>query len=377
MTYDTIILGLGAMGSSALFHLARRGRKVLGIEQFDIAHDRGSSHGRSRMIRLAYYEHPDYVPLLRRAYELWDELSADAEEQLLYRTGGLYLGSSGCELVEGSLRSAREHRLPHELIDRDAIKRRFPQFEPPADAAGLYEPSAGFLLPERAIATNVRLAKTDGAEFRTGEHVIYWEGRDDYVVVQTDRETYTAGHLIIAGGSWTSRLCRIPILEQNLRVTRQVLAWFEPLRDDLQVGQFPVWAIDHPAGGIHYGFPVHPADEGFKAAFHFPRETAHPDALDRLLRPDDEAAIRETVDQWLPNAAGRLVRHAVCMYTNTPDGHFVLDRHPEHRNIVIASCCSGHGFKFSSVIGEILADLATRGRTEHPIDLFKVSRLSV
>ena len=375
MTYDTIILGLGAMGSSAAMRLARRGKRVLGLERFGVAHNRGSSHGRSRMIRMAYYEHPDYVPLLRRAYELWDELASLADEPLLFRSGGLYLGRPDCELIAGARRSAAEHRLPIEVLDRDAVARRFPQFRPDEGMIGVFEPSAGFLLPERVIVANLRLAECAGATIRTGERVIDWHARSDGVDVMTDRASYTGRSLILAAGGWMGDLCRLPMLAARLRVTRQALAWFQPLRNDLSIGTMPVWGIDHPSGGLLYGFPVHPADDGgLKAAVHLPGPDAHPDALDRSERPDDIDLIRAGLDRHLPNAAGTLARHCVCMYTNTPDGHFVLDRHPDHANVLFASCCSGHGFKFASVVGEILADRASGLSTTAPIGFLSLRR---
>jgi sarcosine oxidase len=263
------------------------------------------------------------------------------------------------------------------MLDRDEIARRFPQVAPPQDAVALYEPAAGFLLPERVIAAHVELAQRHGAEVRLGERVLRYDAKKDHVTVATDRGHYTARRLILTLGAWTTRLAgEIDALRRNLLVTRQAVGWFRPLRDDLRIGQMPVWAIDRPGGGLHYGFPVHPADDGFKAALHFPAEPTDPDALDRSPRDHDVAAIRGTIDAWLPGAAGPLVRHATCMYTNTPDGHFILDRDPGHPQVIVASCCSGHGFKFSSVIGEALADLAEEGRTSLPIDLFKISRLA-
>jgi sarcosine oxidase len=377
MTYDAIILGLGAMGSSAAMRMTRVGKRVLGLEQFGVAHHRGSSHGRSRMIRMAYYEHPDYVPLLRRAYELWDELSSLAEEPLLFRTGGLYLGPPECEVIAGARRSAAEHLLPIEVLDRRAVERRFPQFRPDEGMIGVFEPSAGFLLPERVIAANLRLAESAGATIKTGERVIDWRARSDGVEVITDRAAYEGKCLILAAGAWMADLCRLPMLASRLHVTRQASAWFQPLRNDLSIGTMPVWGIDHPSGGLLYGFPVHPADDGgLKAALHLPGPEADPDSLDRSEHPHDIDLIRATLDRHLPNAAGTLARHCVCMYTNTPDGHFILDRHPDHANVFLASCCSGHGFKFASVIGEVLADLACGSGSNAPIGFLSMGRFA-
>lgn len=372
MLYDAVVLGLGAVGSSALYHLARRGARVLGIERFGIAHNKGSSHGQSRMIRTAYFEHPNYVPLLHRAYELWDELESAGEQKLLYRTGGLYLGELESELVAGSLLAAREHKLPHELIDPAEVRKRFPAFAPPEDHVGFYEPAAGFLLPEKIIEANVALAKHRGAIVITDRVATWSASEGNTITVHAGTESFQTKQLILSNGAWMAESIRG--LASLFTVTRQPLAWFEPQQaEQLRLGSFPVFAISNPAGGLYYGFPIHD-DRGFKCAYHFPAERADPDQLDRNIRPGEAEAIAAAVNRCIPGACGRLLRSCMCMYTNSPDGHFILDRHPNHENVILASCCSGHGFKFASVIGEILAQLALDGRTSHPIDFLSLKR---
>lgn len=372
MVYDAIVLGLGAMGSSALYHIARRGARVLGIERFGIAHNKGSSHGQSRMIRTAYFEHPNYVPLLHRAYELWDELESASDQKLLYRTGGLYLGEIESELIAGSLLAARQHSLLHELIDPAEVRKRFPAFAPPEDHVGFCEPAAGFLLPEKIIETNVALAKHRGAAVMTDRVATWSTSERNTITVHAGTESFQTKQLILSNGSWIPESIRD--LASLFTVTRQPLAWFEPHHaDQLKLGGFPVFAISNPAGGLHYGFPIHD-DCGFKCAYHFPQERADPNQLDRNIRPGEAEAIAAAVNRCIPGACGRLLRSCMCMYTNSPDGHFILDRHPNHENVILASCCSGHGFKFASVIGEILAQLAIDGRTSHPIDFLGLNR---
>jgi sarcosine oxidase len=389
--FDVIVIGVGAMGASACWHLARRGRRVLGIEQFGIPHTLGSSHGQTRMIRLAYYEHPDYVPLLRRAYELWDELERTSGQKILHRTGGLYMGGPGDELVTGSLRSARQHGLPHEALDRAEITRRFPQFTLPDDFSGMFEPDAGFLLCERVVATYVTEALRLGAHIRAHEPVLSWQSGSGGVTVRTDHGTYHAGQLILTAGPWTGRL--IPDLGINLRVTRQVMGWVWPKQPQhFTPGRIGVWAIGHPDGSLHYGFPLlapsppEPVKDlpgegwgeglGMKIAFHRPADIVDPDTVDRTPRPEDEQTFRPILQRHLPAADGPLLSMRICLYTNSPDHHFILDQHPRYPNIHLACGFSGHGFKFASVIGQILADYATEGATDLPAGFLRADRFA-
>jgi sarcosine oxidase len=382
-TFDVIVVGVGAMGSAACYHLAKRGVRVLGLEQFSIPNAMGSSHGESRMIRLCYYEHPDYVPLLRRAYELWHELQAHAKCQLLLMTGGIYMGHPQGEFIAGTLRSAARFNLPHESLTRHELRRRFPQFNVPDHYAAVHEPNAGLLLPERVIAAHAQLAISHGASLRAHEPVVDWASTSHGVSVRTTNGAYAANHLIICGGAWSAKV--LGEIGVNLLVTRQVLGWVWPRKPELfALGQLPVWAIDHPDATLHYGFPMLPADlsarPGFKIAHHFRGEATSAEAVNRLPQQNDEEDFRWALARYIPDADGPLLSMAVCMYTNTPDSHFIIDRLGgagcAHDNVTVACGFSGHGFKFSSVIGEILADLATQGATLHPIQFLRLDRFA-
>lgn len=379
-TYDVILVGLGAMGTSAALHLARRGVRVLGLEQFDVPHAFGSSHGQSRMIRMAYYEHPHYVPLLRRAYDLWHELEHLCGQTLLHQTGGLYLGRPDSELIAGSLRSAREHALPHDLLDHAALRTSFPQFRVPDGYVGLFEKPAGFLLPERAVSAAAELALRHGADLRAREAVAAWSSSGVSVTVTTSRGTYSAAHLVFCAGAWTARLLRD--IDVSLLVTRQVLGWVWPrVPGPFALGRFPVFAIGHDDGSLHYGFPLLPTGSdpgplGLKVAHHTPGLPADPDSVERLVLPGDEATFRPALGTYLPDAAGTTLATRVCLYTNSPDHHFILGPHPTRPNVTLAAGFSGHGFKFATVVGEALADLATRGRTDLPVDFLSPARFA-
>ena len=371
-SFDVIVLGLGGMGSAAAAHLAAGGQRVLGLEQFQPAHAFGSSHGRSRVIRLAYFEHPSYVPLLLRAYELWEQLERDSGRSLLTITGGLMVGTPESEVVSGSLRSAREHGLAHEMLDAAEIRRRFSPFTPGPGIVALHEPRAGVLRPEEAIHAHLERACADGADLRFGERVVDWHaGPSGSVEVRTMRERHEAGRLVIAPGAWAPALFKLPSLP--LEVERQVLYWFDPVGGAaaFAADRFPIYIWDLGAGVQCYGFP---ADEaGVKVAFFRTGGGARctADSVERVVEPDEVIAMRHALAPCLPAlASGRLTETATCMYTLTPDHHFVIGLHPDHSQVVIASPCSGHGYKFASVVGEILAELAIEGTTRQPIDLF-------
>jgi sarcosine oxidase len=360
--FDVIIVGLGGMGSAAAAHVASRGRRVLGVEQFQPGHTQGSSHGRSRVIRLAYFEHPAYVPLLRRAYELWRTLERDTGKHLLQMTGGLMIGSPDSEVVSGSLRSAREHGLDHEMLDAAEIHRRFPAFTPRQEIVAFYEKEAGSLFPEASNAAHLEVAARHDAELHFEEAVEDWQVlRSGAVEVRTGRNSYEAERLILTPGAWASSLFKIPKLP--LEVEPQILYWFDPAGGAARFApdRFPIYIWDVGAGVQFYGFP---ADERQRVKVAFFRS-----------QHKDEQSMRMALAPCLPALAnGALADSVSCKYTLTPDHHFVIDRHPDYPNVVVASPCSGHGFKFASVIGEILADLATSGATRHPIQLFGLSR---
>ena len=375
---DVIVVGLGGMGSAAAAHLAERGQRVLGLEQFQPAHGQGSSHGQSRVIRLAYFEHPSYVPLLLRAYELWSRLERDTGRALLTLTGGLMIGAPDSEVVAGSLRSAREHGLPHELLDAEEIRRRFPPFTAPPAVVGLYEDRAGVLRPEEAIHAHLDRARAHHAELRFDEAVVDWKALPSGgVEVRTSRGRYEADRLVLAPGAWAPALFRLP--ELPLRVERQVLCWFAPAggAEPYAASRFPVYVWDLGDGVQFYGFPADGATPGVKVAFFRTGEAVPctPDSVDRVVGRDEVETLRNALAGRLPSlASGRLLDAVACMYTLTPDHHFAIGVHPHYADVVLASPCSGHGYKFASVVGEILADLATEGITNHQIDRFSPAR---
>ncbi len=373
MLYDAIVIGLGGMGSAALFHLARRGVRVLGVEQFDIAHDRGSSHGGSRIIRLAYAEHPDYVPLLRRAYALWRELENTAGEKLLFVTGGIDAGLRGSAIVNGALAACAIHDLPHEVLESGALARRFPGYRLRADMLAVYQPDAGFLLPERCVAAHVSAAKASGAEVHTGEKVTGWQIEGECVTVDTGVGRYSARSLVVTAGPWARTL--LPTLEHLAIPERQVMLWTQPVRSALfEIGRFPVFNME-AAEGRFYGFPAHETPAFKIGKYNHRRERVDdPDAMDRTCHPEDEAVLREGIRRYFPDADGPTLRMKTCLFTNSPDGHFIIDRLPDAPQVAIAAGCSGHGFKFCSVVGEILADLALEAETPYDIGLFRLDR---
>ncbi len=373
--YDVIVLGLGGMGSAAVYHLARRGRRVVGFDRFPAAHDQGSSHGRSRIIRETYWEHPSYVPLVWRAYELWDEVERASGKLLLLTTGGILIGAPDAPMVQGALESARVHHLAHDLLDAADIRRRFPVFAPADGMVGVLEGRAGVLFPEECILAQLEQAARAGAELHHEEPVLTWSAAPHAVEVQTPRGHYEAGALVITAGPWAPQV--LEELDLPLVVERQVVGWFRPtdLERAFDPGPCPVyiWQID---GRFFYGFP-RLGDEGVKVAEH---TTGHPTTADEVRReilPEEIADLRrDFIGRCLPAANGPLLAGSTCMYTMTPDGHFIIDIHPRHENVVLACGFSGHGFKFAPVVGEILADLVDLRRTEHDISLFALGRFA-
>jgi sarcosine oxidase len=372
-SFDVAIIGLGVMGSAALAALARRGRRVVGIDRFVPGHDRGSSHGATRVIRLGYFEHPSYVPLLRAAYPLWRDLEALSGRSLLCITGILEIGAPDSDLVTGTLRSSRLHNLAHEILDAPGLTKRFPAFRLPDNFVGVLQPDGGFVRAEPTVAALQALARGAGAGLRIGERVLAVEPHRDGVVVKTRHSNVFSECAIVAAGPWVKSL--LPQLAAPIRVTRQVLGWFEP-RDRAQFAaeRFPVFLLQN-SDGIFYGFPAE-ADGVKVAKHHHAGEAVDPDHHDRTVSTADEAVIRVALKAHVPDADGRLLAARTCLYTTTPDGDFVLDRLPGCPQIIVASPCSGHGFKFAPVIGEILADLAVTGHTEHDISRFSFARFS-
>lgn len=373
-TYDVIVIGVGGMGSAAAYHLAARGQRVLGLEKFTPAHDRGSSHGGSRIIRQSYFEDPAYVPLLLRAYELWDELAATSGRDVYRITGGLFIGPPDCLTVSGSLRASRQWDLPHDVLDATEIRTRFPTFTPAPTDIALYEAQAGFARPELTVQAHIDLAEAAGATLRFGEEVLDWSGDTGGVTVRTAETSYRAGQLVICPGAWAPQLLAefgIPIT-----VERQVLYWLDPVGGTAPFVEHPIFIEENPDGMQIYGFPaIDGARGGVKVAFFRKGVVCTPETIDRTVYDHEIAEMRSRAADLLPALDGPCVHTATCMYSNTPDQHFVIARHPDSVNVTVACGFSGHGFKFVPVVGEILADLATTGETSHPIALFDPKRL--
>jgi sarcosine oxidase len=370
--YDVIVIGVGGMGSAAVHHAAARGARVLGLEQFDIPHDLGSSHGLSRIIRLAYWEHPDYVPLVTRAYALWRELETAAAEQLLVVTGSIDAGGAASANVAGARAACQRFALNYDELDSGALTARFPGYRLPADTVAIYQPDGGVLRPERCITAHVALARKHGAEVHGRERVLGWDEEGGAVRVRTTNDTYRAARLILTAGPWTGSL--IPRTGSVLSPERQVMLWTEARRPELfEAAVFPVFYVSLDAGPF-YGFPIHDG-HGFKIGkYHHRGEAANPDTMDRACSAEDEAVLREGIRQYFPDADGPTLAMKTCLFTNTPDEHFVIDMLTAAPRVCLAAGFSGHGFKFCSVVGEILADLALDGATRHDISLFSLAR---
>jgi len=373
---DVIVVGLGGMGSAVAAHLARRGVRVVGFEQFDKVHDRGSSHGHSRIIRQAYFEDPAYVPLVLRAYELWAELGRTmGVSTLVETTGALMVGPPTSELVTGSLRSAEQWGLDHEMLDAAALRRRFPTFAPTAGMVAFYEPAAGVLVPEEAVAGHLRMAEEAGAELRFSEPVTGWaaDRSGEGVTVTTAAGVARADQLVICPGAWAPDV--LGDVGVPFTIERRVQFWFRPVDGHSEAflpGRHPVWIWDD-GDGLPYGVPAVGRPD-VKVAWHRRGRPCTPETLDRTVAETEINEIAEAVRHLVPQMVGESVGSTVCMYTNTPDQHFVIGRHPRHPQVAVASPCSGHGFKFAPVIGEIVADLVTTGATAHPIGLFDPGR---
>ncbi|WP_407530217.1 N-methyl-L-tryptophan oxidase [Methylobacterium oryzisoli] len=373
-TYDVIVLGVGGMGSAACWHLARRGVRVLGLERFDIPHAMGSSHGFNRIIRLAYFEDPSYVPLLRRAYENWRDLEGRFGEQLLFITGSIDAGPAGSRTVEGSLAACRAHGLAHRVMSGAELNRFAPGYALPDGHVAILQPEGGFVSAERAIVAHVTLAQAAGAEIRAREPALGWEPAGGGVRVRTERGVYEAGRLVVSAGSWMGDV--VPALRPVAVPERQVLGWFQPREPALFAPErFPVFNMEVEEGKF-YGFPVWHVP-GFKIGrWHHLGESGPVDALPRDCDLRDEEAVRSCVRRYFPKADGPTMALRSCFFTNTPDEHFVIDTLPDLPQVVVASPCSGHGYKFCSVVGEILADLATQDRTRFDLSLHSIGRFA-
>jgi sarcosine oxidase len=386
-SFDVIVIGVGSMGSAACFYLSKRGYKVLGLEQFDISHEFGSHAGQSRIIRKAYFEHLNYVPLLERAYDNWKQLEQETGEQLYFETGLLYAGTSNNEMIKGVKRSAALYNIELEELNIAETVNRFPQFRLPENFEVLFEPEAGFITPEKAIRLYAKQAKKNGATIYSDEKVIDWskctspekkEGTN--IVVKTGKNSYQCKKLIITAGAWAGKM--IPGFSNKIKVTRQFVAWIKPKNDkQFALNNFPCWMIgDVEKHGCYYGFPLldtkkfgEPA--GLKLAHHFPNGITDPDKVNRQTTENDIENLKYCLNKYLPGIFDSVLSTKICLYANSPDENFIIDKLPGYEeNVSIACGFSGHGFKFASVVGEILADLTMQGKTNHPIEFLKATR---
>jgi sarcosine oxidase len=349
------------MGALSAWRLAARGARVLGFEQFRPGHDRGSSHGDTRIFRTAYFEGPEYVPLLERAYPLWRQLEEESGADLFTMTGALAIGPRDGELVAGVRASARENRLPHRLLDRSEMDRLYPQHRLDAADVAVLDEQAGFLRPERSIEAAAARAESLGARLLAETRVIALEASNGGVVIETSRGRFAAERALVAAGAWTAKL--LPQLSLPLEVERQVLAWlaiddpasFAPAR-------FPVFIREVAGGRFRYGFPTTDG-RSIKLAVHHEGSDADPDYVDRKVGDVDLLPIRDFARDHLRGLTGEVVDTRVCLYTNAPDDRFIATSPAEVPGVTVLSACSGHGFKFASVMGELMADLILDART--------------
>lgn len=370
--YDAIVLGAGGVGSAALYHLARRGVRAVGIDRFAPPHDRGSTHGQSRVIRQAYFEHPNYVPLLVESYRLWRQLESESGRSLLHEIGLVEVGPAGGIVVPGVLRTAEEHRLAVERLSAAEIKERWPGMRVGADFIGVFESTAGYLLVEDCVEAHLAAATAAGAELLTNTEVLGWSAGDGEVRVRTTGGEIAGERLIITAGAWAGGL--LADFRLDLEVRRKSLFWFDSTEAwyDVSAG-FPVYLFELPEG-VFYGYPKLDA-WGVKIAEHSGgRVVDNPLAVDRAIDATEQRRLIEFASNHLPGVSPRVVDHAVCLYTMSPDEHFIVDRHPAHANVVFAAGLSGHGFKFVPVLGRALVELAVDGSSELPIGFLSAGR---
>jgi sarcosine oxidase len=380
--FDVIVLGVGSMGAASCYYLASRGYNVLGLEQFDIPHDQGSHAGQSRIIRKAYFEHRDYVPLLERAYHNWHHLESISGEQVYFPTGLLYAGKSTDTLIKGVKESAKQYNIKVDSLSTDESTRRFQQFDIPQHYEVLFEPDAGFLTPERCIMLFAEQAIKAGAAIRTKAKVNSWRKEGSEIIVTTDTEMYSCKKLVITAGAWVGKF--ISGLSTKLKVTRQVIMWTIP--QDWSVfamDKFPCWMIDDESKpGMYYGFPSLPVGKfgapiGLKLAYHHPGIVCHADQVNRMFTKEEEEDLIQATKKYLPKGYADTHVLKTCLYTNTPDENFIIDFLPGYeQQVTIAAGFSGHGFKFASAVGEIMADLAMNGSTKLPIRFLSAQRFS-
>ena len=373
MGHDIAVVGLGGMGSAILAHCAARGASVIGLEQFAPAHDLGSSHGKTRMIRKAYFEDPAYVPLVLRAYELWRDLERAAGEEILRITGLLSVGEETSEIIRGTLRAASKHDLRVESLSQREVKARYPTLELWKDEVALFEIDGGVLNPELAVRAHLNLAQSSGAEMRFGVAMESWHATDKgFEIRLTDGTQISASKLVLALGPWFQET--LESLGIRIRVQRNIQAWFSPGTQAYDAPGFPAFLVNRQGlPAPLYGFPDF--GDGIKAAFHGLGDLTDAKHVNRKVDPArDIEPIARALEQWMPGAAKALREAKPCMYTLTPDEHFVIDHHPDHANLILCGGFSGHGFKFAPVVGEIGAELALDGGSRHGIEFLSLRR---
>lgn len=371
--FDVIVIGLGASGGASLYHLAKAGLRVLGIDRFAPPHNRGSSHGHTRIYRQAYYEAPVYVPMALRALELWHALERDVGRTLFTQTGGLTVGRAEDALIAGALASARQHGIAHELLTLEEVEARFPAFKPPAGTMGLYEPTAGVLFADLCVQSHLEMAAAAGAQINTCEIVESIDySHADRVAVKTDRAIYEAGRVVVAAGAWAPKLLG---LEHAFHVTRETVQWFRSSSPSARASECPVSMIALPDGRMFYSLPDF--GDGFKAGMHHSGKTGDAHLDWEPVSANDTDAFAKDLATYAPGAVGPLCESAPCFYTSTADQHFAIGPLPWAPNVILAAACSGHGFKFAPAIGEAVSQMARGLPTELPMDVFDVGRLGV
>jgi sarcosine oxidase len=367
MIYDVFVAGVGVMGGALVRALARAGLRVGACDGHQPPHDRGSSHGESRIIRSAYFEDPVYAPLARRAQTLWRALEEETGRRLLRVTGGLDIGPEGGPLVRGALESASRYGIPHQRIGGAELMQRYPALRVGDGLAAVFEPEAGILDPEQCVAAQIESARAAGAQLRLSDALVGWRRVGGELRVATASGELTTRTLVLALGAWLPELRP----ELPLRVARQPVFWFDPIDAAIHAPErLPHFLIEFEPRRIFYGFPD--LGQGLKCAVHHEGEGTTPGAVDRTLRPAEHAMVRSLLERFLPRAAGSLRKTAVCLYTNTPDGHFLIDRDPTDPGVWLLSACSGHGFKFAPALAELLLE-ALAGRSDAALEPFSLA----
>lgn len=374
-TFDLIVLGTGGVGSAALYLAAKRGLRCLGVDAFPPAHALGSSHGQTRIIRQAYYEHPDYVPLAIASYDHWHAVEQEAGEQVFVQTGLLQVGPSEGEVVCGVRESARRYHLAVDELSQAEIAHRFPGFRVPEGMAGIYEATAGYLRVERAVALQLELAQKHGAVLETGQRVVSWNvnaGQGGSVEIETDAgRRFSTARLIITAGAWAAQL--LPDLSRALTLLRKPQFWFPVVDPSVRPADSPAFLYEMPEG-VFYGFP--PIAGRMKIAQHSGGDpVANPLTVERSILPTDLPPLQRFISGQLPGLDPNPADHSVCMYTMSPDQHFVVDRHPQYPQVAFAAGLSGHGFKFTGILGQALVELAVDGSTLLPVQFLSAQRL--